>query len=104
MRLFPKDAVGFEKFVYAFGYGIPVVLYLFMQLSAFGVFHNLYSAACKAAGWGWKIPGGLITLILFVEIYTGIKDEKETLSNFALFVVAALSLLFYCGFAYPYIF
>lgn len=104
MRLFPKDAVGFEKVVYAFGYGIPVALYLFMQLSAFNLFHNFYSQACKAAGWGWKIPGAILTLILVVEIYVGLKDEKPAASNLALFVIAALSLLLYCGFAYPYIF
>jgi hypothetical protein len=104
MRIFPKDAVGFEKVVYAAGYGIPVILYLFMQLSAFNLFHNFYSQACNAAGWGWKIPGVVFTLILAVELYTGLKDEKKAASNTALFVVAALSLLFYCGFAYPYIF
>lgn len=103
MKLFPKDAttVG-EKAVYVITFGGAGLLYLFMQLSAFGVFHNFYSDACKAAGWGWKVPGLLLTALLVYNIYKGTKDEGKPPSGVILAVLTALSLAFYCGFAYPY--
>lgn len=65
MKLIPKDAQGFEKFVYLFAEIGAAAWILFVYLSAFGVFHNFYSEDCKAAGAGWKIPG-LIFLALSV--------------------------------------
>lgn len=100
MRLIPKDAQGFEKAVYVF---VPVLLIaglLFMYLSAFGVFHNFYSEACKLAGWIWKIPG-LSLLILaiwyFFQLSYGYKK-----SPFWLWAMIVFSLLSMTGFATPY--
>lgn len=105
MRVFPKDATSVgEKAVYVIGYGIPVIIFLYLQLSAFGVFHNFYSVACKAAGWGWKIPALIFTAALIGSLVKGFKDEREAPSNFGLFVLSLIILLLYCGFAYPYIF
>lgn len=100
MSLIPKDAKGFEKAVYVFVPLGAAALLLFMYLSAFNVFHNFYSAACKEAGWAWKIPG-LIFLVwaiwYFFQLNYGYKKNQ-----IPFYALLALSLATMCGFAYPY--
>lgn len=100
MSLIPKDAKGFEKFVYVF---VPVVglgLLLYMYLSAFGVFHNFYSEACKLAGGWWKIPG-LLLLGGAIWQYKQLVDG-EVMKPHVMIILLALSLLAMAGFTTPY--
>lgn len=103
MSLFPKDAVTTgEKVVYSVGFGIPVVLFLYLFLSAFGVFHNFYADACaQAPGW-CKILGLLFTGGLVYSLYLNIKDDKKAPNTLALFLLAALAILSFCAFTYPF--
>lgn len=100
MSLIPKDAKGFEKAVYVFVPVIAAGLLLFMYLSAFGVFHNFYSEACKLAGWGWKIPG--IALLAFAVWYFIQLNYGYKKNVFWFYACIVLSLLSMAGFATPY--
>jgi hypothetical protein len=104
MRLFPKDAVGFEKVVYALGFGIPVILILWLELSALGLFHNFYSVACKAAGWGFQVAGTVCFAILVLRLIAGFRDKRIAPSNGELLLWVGLSIGLNCGLGYPYIF
>lgn len=102
MKLYPKDATSTgEKISYTavaiFFFG----LFLFLQLSALGVFNNFYSIACREAGWLWKAPGLLFAGAFLFKAYQMAKDEAKV-NLFLLFVLLALSIGFHCGFAYPY--
>lgn len=101
MKFFPKDANKTERITIAAVLIFITALFLFMQLSAFGVFDNMYATACRVAGWGWKIPGLIFTGLLAFYIWLGVEDRVE-MNVFVLFIIAVLSLAFYCGFSYPY--
>lgn len=103
MSLIPKDATSVgEKMVYVIAWGIPAVIYLIFLLSAFQVFHNFYSIAAASAGIGWRIGGSICTVILAYELYAVAKDDVEKPSNFLLFLIAAVNILLYIGFGFPY--
>lgn len=100
MTLWPKDATGFvEKAAYVGMKIVAPALYLFMVLSAFGLFNNMYADQCREAGFWWKIPG---IVCLAASLYTGyklVKEETATRGNvLILFVCMALSLLLFAGF------
>lgn len=103
MRIFPKDAptIG-EKIAYSLGFGIPVVLFLFMLLSAFGIFHNFYSEACAEAGLVWRAVGLVFTSGLVYGVYLWVTDNIKKPSFWMIFALAAFSLLSFCAFTTPY--
>lgn len=107
IKIWPKDAKGFmEKTGYVLMYVAVPFVYIYMQLSAFGVFNNFYATACKSAGWGWKIPGLILTAAFVYSIYELAEDHNDRLDPKPLHIgtLMVLSLAVYCGFAYPYIF
>ena len=100
MTLWPKDAEGVvEKAAYVGMKIVAPALYLFMVLSAFGIFNNLYADLCREAGFWWKVPG---LVCLAATIYTGYKLVKEETATrgevLILFAGMVLSLLFFAGF------
>lgn len=105
MSLFSKDTSFMEKVSLLF----PVALIAFMYASAFGVFHNFYSVAVAAAKPHalWFTLGFIFTASW---IYTTYKATVNgvTRGSFAPVVLIGigivLSLLSFCGFAYPYVF
>lgn len=105
-KLWPADATTtFEKALYAFfAIGVPVA-YLFMLLSAAGIFHNFYQANVKAAGSGWHMIGTILALgeILFAISVVEEKDhifKSSTGEAIALIALAAISLLSFAGFVF----
>jgi len=104
MKLIPKDAKGFERFVYLFAPVFCAALILFMVLSAFQVFNNFYSQACKEAGPVWKVLGSLCLAYTGYRFYKLASDKKEAgkSTNVTLLLLLILTFLLFCGFAYPY--
>jgi hypothetical protein len=84
--------------------GVPA-LYLFMQLSAWGIFKNIYSKNVAAAPAGWHVFGFVLTLGTIIWAW-GVVTEKNFVSKNDtrnILVVGAgmvLSLLAYAGFVF----
>lgn len=105
MKLYPKDATSAgEKALYIGCELFAVGLYLFLFLSAFGLFNNFYATACKDAGFWWKIPGLISTAVAVWFTYLIVSDAPSKPSLIGVGIAVALSIGFYCGFGYPYIF
>lgn len=100
MPLIPKDATGFEKFVYIFAELFCPALILFMVLSAFQVFHNDYSAVCKIASphWLWKSLG-IVFLLSSGGIFYAMKEDLLEATRGSLFFLIALLGLSFSSFA-----
>lgn len=96
MPLLPKE----DRAAYILGFGIFILLYLFLILSGLGVFNNFYATAARNAGAGWRILG-LVTTV--GAVFYGIRlanTNRGSVGILALLVL--LSLLLFIGFGYPY--
>jgi hypothetical protein len=104
--LWPKDATStFEKALYAAMYILPTVWFLFMQLSAFQIFHNIYQKNVHAAGIGWHIIGFLFSAGAVIGVIETAKESpsipKSTIADvIIILVLAALGLCSYAGFVF----
>ncbi len=90
-----------EKLIFLF----PILGYLFMQLSALGVFKNYYQANVAAAGTGWHIAGLVLSIATVGWGMMIAKDDSrvsksDTMNPLILFVLAVLSLCAYAGFVF----
>lgn len=109
-KLIPKDATTImEKVAYLMMNIAAPAMYFFMQLSAFQVFHNFYQNAVAKAGWGWYIPGILLTALLIYSVYKFANDENVKIGGIVIkpsvgfiALLAVFSLLTYAGFTSPY--
>jgi hypothetical protein len=105
MRLVPKDAKGFEKFVYIF-VEVFVVGWLFVfQLSAWQILKNDYQRAVAEASWMWHVVGGILSFIAIAVTILGAMDKLTFLGekvassiNWIVFIALGLSIFAYTGF------
>lgn len=99
---FPKDVrTTGEKIEYVAVIGFVGFLILFMQLSAFGVFNNLYARACEGEG-AWKIAGLLLSA---ASVYMGYRESQRAANVGRIIIIVAIYILAlgaYAGFDYPY--
>jgi hypothetical protein len=103
MIFFPKHAKTktdrIQHLVLVIGVG---GLLLFMHLSAFGVFNNLYADACKGEGL-WKLVGlALSGFSLFQFWHLSQTSSPSTGRIVAAGLTMVLALNAYAGFTYPY--
>jgi len=102
-----KDATTGEKITNTAILLFVVGLYMFMQLSAWQVFENLYSKECALAPVFFHALGGVLSILSITGIYLMIKDKIGRTSTgagmAAVGVLTALTFLSYAGFyAYGY--
>lgn len=77
-------------------------LLLFMHLSAFGVFDNLYARACEGEG-AWKIVGLLLSAASLWQFRLLSISRNPTIGRIILAgLTMVLALMAYAGFDYPY--
>lgn len=102
---FDGDATIMEKIATVLGTIFAPALYLFMQLSAWQVFKNIYSANVAAAGAGWHVAG-LILSIASVAWFWGVATDRNFVTKsdmgnvFILGLLTVFSLLAYGGFVF----
>src|SRR5574338_1715017 len=100
MKLIPKDAQGFEKFVYLFAELGAAAWILFVYLSAFGVFHNFYSEDCAKSGVVWHIVGFVFLGlgVLQFRSLTIAKVDPTVMQIVSFFLLLTLSVCSMAGF------
>lgn len=107
IKLWPDDATTtMEKFVWAASAILMPGLYLFMQLSAWGIFNNAYSRSVQAASAGWHVIGFLTSVAAVLMFVLAAKDREPVKSQVGWIIFTALmavfSLLAYSGFTWLY--
>lgn len=102
---FDSDATPMEKFVTVFSPVFVAGLFVFMNASAWGIFHNLYQKNVAAAASGFHILGFVLSVAAVVYgIMTGSDSPYVTKNPTANVIITlglmAVSFCAYAGFSF----